>query len=258
MPGVSASRFFLLAPTMQTPRRGVSTSVLRLPLSLCPRAPCRPDSPVFCSPSSCWPRCPRPLNSPSSLTPCIPSPVRRLSTASCSSGADGKIEAVGRRADVRVPAGTLERRAVVVTPGLVDVRATVGPVGAAQPGRRPGRDRQGHPDPARAPRAGRLQRPRPARGVRPPLRRDDGAVRPRARPRRRRADRRGEDAPARRGRRRAARRAHAHDDDRGKHARLFRQPRHARQGRRRAPQGALRGADVRRQARLVPRARPRE
>ena len=41
-------------------------------------------------------------------------------------GADGKIEAVGRRADVRVPNGTRELRAVVVTPGLVDVRATVG------------------------------------------------------------------------------------------------------------------------------------
>ena len=41
-------------------------------------------------------------------------------------GVDGKIERVGRRADVRVPAGTPERRAVVVTPGLVDVRGTVG------------------------------------------------------------------------------------------------------------------------------------
>ena len=41
-------------------------------------------------------------------------------------GSDGTIEAVGREGEVRVPDGTPERRAVVVTPGLVDVRGTVG------------------------------------------------------------------------------------------------------------------------------------
>ena len=41
-------------------------------------------------------------------------------------GSDGMIEAVGRRGAVQVPSGTPERRAVVATPGLIDVRGTVG------------------------------------------------------------------------------------------------------------------------------------
>jgi imidazolonepropionase-like amidohydrolase len=41
-------------------------------------------------------------------------------------GADGKIERVGRAADVRVPAGYRTLRARVVTPGLIDAHTVVG------------------------------------------------------------------------------------------------------------------------------------
>ena len=41
-------------------------------------------------------------------------------------GADGKIERVGRAADVRVPAGYRALRARVVTPGLIDAHTVVG------------------------------------------------------------------------------------------------------------------------------------
>jgi imidazolonepropionase-like amidohydrolase len=42
---------------------------------------------------------------------------------------DGKIAAVGRAADVVVPAGVQVLRAAVVTPGLIDAHATVGLTG---------------------------------------------------------------------------------------------------------------------------------
>jgi imidazolonepropionase-like amidohydrolase len=46
-------------------------------------------------------------------------------------GKDGKIERVGRAADVRVPEGYRQLRARVVTPGLLDAHSVVGLAGHA-------------------------------------------------------------------------------------------------------------------------------
>ena len=85
-------------------------------------------------------------------------------------GKDGKIEKVGRAADVSIPSGYKTLRRKVVTPGLVDARATVGPHRLAQPEPRPGPARDLGPAAAGAARDRRLQRPGPADRVGPRLR----------------------------------------------------------------------------------------